>query len=281
MIIYYLLIFIFGLIVGSFLNCVIYRLEKKESFLHGRSFCPNCKHSLAWYDLIPLLSFILLRRKCRYCHKSISWQYPIIETATGALFLLIFNFSAQGGQAIFNEISIFNSSAMSSLPNGFQFLNFVYYLLIACFLIVIFVYDLKHFIILDKVLIPAIAISLIYRLVGALFLNNQLSIINYLLSAFGAAGFFLLIYLISKGKWLGFADVKLVILLAMILGWPKIALSLFLSFFIGAIIGIGLIVFSGKKLKSEVPFAPFLITGTLIALFWGQHLIDWYSALIF
>jgi len=261
MIIYYLSIFIFGLIVGSFLNCVIYRLEKKESFLRGRSYCPHCKHPLAWYDLIPLLSFIFLRRRCRYCHKPISWQYPIVELATGFLFTL----------------PLFSSP---SQWEGEVWWGWFFYLLIACFLIIIFVYDLKHFTILDKVLIPAIILSVFYRVLE-LIINNQLSIINYFCAALGAAGFFLLIYLISKGKWIGFADVKLAILLGLILGWTKIGLSLFLSFFIGAIIGIGLVVFSDKKFKSEIPFAPFLITGALISLFWGQGLINWYLSLIF
>ena len=251
MIIYYPLLFIFGLFIGSFLNCVIFRLEKREGFLKGRSYCPHCRHPLAWYDLIPVLSFIILRRRCRYCQKTISWQYPLVEIATGLLFLLIISY----------QLSI---------------ITYIYYLIIACFLIVIFVYDLKKFIIPDKVLFPAIAISLLY-----LIINNQLSIINYLLSALGAAVFFLVIYLLSKGKWLGFGDVKLAILLGLILGWPKILLALFLSFVIGGIIGVGLIVFLKKKLKSEVPFAPFLIIGTLIAFFWGQTIINWYLSLMF
>jgi prepilin signal peptidase PulO-like enzyme (type II secretory pathway) len=272
----FLIIFIFGLIVGSFLNCVIYRLETKKSFLKGRSFCPNCKHALAWIDLVPLFSFIFLKRHCRYCKKSISWQYPVVEIATGLLFLLIFNFQFP----IFNEFSIFNSSATSSLPNGFQFLNLIYYLLIASFLIIIFVYDLKHFIILDKVLVPAIVLSIFYRILEAI-ISGQLSVINYFCAALGAAGFFLLIYLISRGKWIGFADIKLAILLGLVVGWPNIIVSLFLSFLIGGIIGVGLVIFLGKKLKSEVPFAPFLIVGTLIALFWGQNLVNWYFSLIF
>ncbi|GAJ22031.1 unnamed protein product, partial [marine sediment metagenome] len=136
---------------------------------------------------------------------------------------------------------------------------------------ILFVYDFKHFIIPDKVLYPAIAVSLLY-----LIINNQLSIINYLLAALGASAFFLLIYFISKSKWLGFGDVKLGILLGLVLGWPKILLGLFLSFVIGGIIGIVLILSSKKKLKSEVPFAPFLIVGTLIALFWGEQILNWY-----
>jgi prepilin signal peptidase PulO-like enzyme (type II secretory pathway) len=265
----FFLILILGFIVGSFLNCVIYRLESQKSFLKGRSFCPYCKHELAWFDLIPLFSFILLRRHCRYCKKTISWQYPIVEAATGLIFLLIFNF-----QQFSPELT-----AKGFIIPNFQFLSIIYYLLIASFLIVIFVYDLKHFIILDKVLISAIVLTTLYRIIESI-VNNQLSIINYFCAAIAAAGFFLLIYLISKGKWIGFADVKLGILLGLVLGWPNIILSLFLSFFIGGIIGVGLIIFLGKKFKSEIPFAPFLITGTLLTLFWGESLINWYLSLI-
>jgi len=257
MTIIYLPIFIFGLIIGSFLNCVIFRLEKGESFLRGRSHCPHCKHLLAWYDLIPVLSFIILRRQCRYCKKPISWQYPVVELITGILFIL----------------PLFLSPLHYSVVS---YLGLLFYFLIISFLIIIFIYDLKHFIILDKVLFPAIIISFLY-----LTVNSQLSIINYSLSALGAFAFFLSIYLISKGKWLGFGDVKLVILLGLLLGWPKILLSLFLSFVIGGMIGIGLIVFSKQKLKSEVPFAPFLILGALIAFFLGKQIITWYFSLIF
>jgi prepilin signal peptidase PulO-like enzyme (type II secretory pathway) len=261
MIIIYPSIFLFGLIVGSFLNCVIFRLEEGKSFLKGRSHCPHCKHILVWYDLIPVLSFIILKRRCRYCKKPISWQYPLVEIATGILFVLPLPtlFSAAGGWG-------------GCLP----VISYIYYLLIISFLIIIFVYDLKHFIILDKVIYPAIIISLIFLLA-----SNQSLIANCILSALGASGFFLLIYLLSKGRWLGFADVKLAILLGLLLGWPRIILALFLSFVIGGIIGLGLIVFSKKKLKSEVPFAPFLIFGTLIALFWGEPIIAWYLSLIF
>ncbi len=268
-IIIYLLIFLFGLIVGSFLNCVIFRLEKNQGFLRGRSHCLHCKHVLAWRDLIPLLSFIILRRRCRYCKEPISWQYPLVEITTGLLFLLILNFEF----LIFNQFLTFN----------FQFLNFIYYLLIVCFLIIIFVYDLRHFIIPDKILYPAIVISFLYLITRDQLsvINNQLSVINYLFAAFGASIFFLIIYLVSRGKWLGFGDVKLVILLGLFLGWPKIFLALFLSFVIGGIIGIGLILFGEKKLKSEVPFAPLLISGTLIAFFWGKQIIAWYLSLIF
>jgi len=234
-----IIIFVFGLIVGSFLNCLIYRLEKKESFLGGRSYCPSCWHSLNWLDLIPVLSFLLLKAKCRYCQKPISWQYPLVEIATGLFFLLILNF----------QFSIFN-------------------LIIACFLIVIFVYDLKHFIIPDKVVFPAILVSGLY-----LFLRYDAS---YIYAAFGAALFFFLFVFLSRGKWMGIGDIKLAFLMGLFLGFPNILVALFLAFLIGAVVGIALITTKKKELKSEIPFGPFLVLGTFIALLWGERLVDWY-----
>ena len=156
-------------------------------------------------------------------------------------------------------------------------------------MLAIFIYDLKHFIIPDKIIYPLIAITFLYRLAEEL-INFQFSInfqsifnfqfLNYLLAGVGACLFFLAIYLISKGKWLGFGDVKLVLFLGLFLGWPNILLSLFLSFVIGAIIGVGLIAFKGKGLKSQVPFAPFLLIGTFIAFFWGNEIISWYLNLL-
>ncbi len=252
---FYIAVFIFGTIVGSFLNCLIYRLEKNKGFVKGHSFCPHCQHRLAWFDLIPIISFFALRGRCRYCSRPISWQYPMVEAATGAIFLLIFTWPNAG------------------MASGIG--NFIYYLFIACCLLAIFVYDLKHFLIPDKVLFPAIIVVFLYQLLGAE------PLLNPFLSALGAAGFFLAIFLASGGKWIGFGDVKLALLLGLLLGWPKIIAGLFLSFFIGAIIGTGLIMLRKKGMKSEVPFAPFLIAGTFIALFWGELLIDWYLNLVF
>ena len=247
-----LVIFLFGLVVGSFLNSIIYRLSTGESFLFKRSFCPHCKHQLSWQDLIPLLSFIFLRGKCRYCHQKISWQYPLVELATGILFFLILNFSTQPGGVILFVVS--------------------------CFLIVIFVYDLKHYVIPDKIIYPAILVFGIWYLVSSIFFNTytKYEILNTIYSAFGAAAFFLAIVLISRGKWMGMGDVKLAFLMGLFLSSPKILVALFLAFLVGAIIGVGLIAAQKKTLKSEVPFGPFLVTGTFIALFWGGNIINWY-----
>jgi len=273
--IFSLIIFLFGLIIGSFLNCVIYRLAlpnfslKNLGGLKGRSFCPLCKHELAWQDLIPVFSFIFLRGKCRYCREKISLQYPLVELAAGIIFLLVF-------LPWCNEFTPVN------------LLSLWYFWIISCFLIVIFVYDLKHYIIPDKIIYPAIIIAGIFNLQfliseegSAPFFTfapiNGSSVFNYsILAAILVAAFFLAIVLISRGKWMGIGDIKLAFLMGLFLGWPNILVALFSAFFIGAIIGVGLVLSGKKTLKSEVPFGPFLVTGTFIALFWGQEIIDRY-----
>ena len=254
----YFFVFLFGLATGSFLNCIIYRLSSGESFFKGRSFCPYCKHILDWSDLIPLLSFLILKGKCRYCQKPISWQYPLVEIFTAFIFLSFF------------------------LTYSINY-TMVYFLLISCFLIIIFVYDLKHYIIPDKIIYPAIATALVYNLISDFYLNhltikpfNHSLFFSGISAAALASAFFLAIVLISRGKWMGMGDIKMAFFMGLFLCFPNILLALFSAFFIGAIIGLGL-VFSGKKtLKSEVPFGPFLVIGTFIAIFWGEKFINWY-----
>jgi len=278
----YLIIFIFGLAVGSFLNCIIYRLQTDESFLIKRSYCPDCKKTLSWPDLIPLLSFLFLKGKCRYCQRPISLQYPLVELATGIFFIFI-TFQWLNGHLV-------------------NWLNFFYFLFVISVLIVIFVSDLRYYIIPDKVIYPAIGVTFIYRLLEIwnqsikllvlcsaehpnLFECSGLGfgifrpLINPFLSAALASAFFLAIILISRGRWMGWGDVKLAFFMGLLLGFPNILIALFLAFFFGAIMGIGLIIIGKKTLKSEIPFGPFLVAGTFIALFWGNSLISWYSDL--
>lgn len=282
------LTFFFGLAVGSFLNAVIWRMaafqegeprpagrEKGESALKGRSYCPHCRHQLSWEDLIPVVSFVLLGGKCRYCKKRISLQYPVIELSTALLFLLIFNFEF----LIFNQFS--------------QFLIFetLYLLIIASLLIVLFVYDLRHYILPDTIIFLAIGLVFGYHLFllviknWDLIRNLKLEIRNFetlanpLLAGVLASAFFLAIFLLSRGRAMGFGDVKLAFFMGLFLGWPNILVALFVAFFLGAIIGLGLIVLQKKGLKSEIPFGPFLIIGTFAALFWGTEFVDWYAGL--
>ena len=245
---FYILIFILGLSVGSFLNVIICRLETKETIISNRSYCPQCRAILKWYDLIPVLSFLLQKRRCRYCKKKISWQYPVVEIATACLFLLIFNL----------QFSIF---------------NLIYYFIIISFLIIIFTYDLKHYLIPNRIIYPAIIIAGIFNF--QFLISNQFSIFKFsILSALGASSFFLALVLVSKGKWMGLGDVKLAFLMGLILGWPNILLALFLSFLSGAVIGIGLIIFGKKGFKSQIPFGPFLAGSTILVMFYNLYLIN-------
>jgi len=258
----YIIFFILGLAVGSFLNCIIYRLQKEESFLLKRSYCPHCKKTLGWQDLIPILSFVFLKGKCRYCKRPISWQYPLVELVTGILFVFI----------AWNQLIINNGQLTTT-----EIANFFYLLIVACFLIIIFVSDLRYYIIPDRVIYPAIIIALIYSIFLFFVSHHSFKVfLNPLLSAILTSAFFLAIVLISRGKWMGWGDPKLAFFMGLLLGFPNIIVALFLAFLIGAIIGLGLIISGKKKLKSEIPFGPFLVTGTFISLFWGPEIIQWY-----
>ncbi|MFH1820416.1 MAG: prepilin peptidase [Candidatus Nealsonbacteria bacterium] len=249
-----LIVFLFGLAIGSFLNCVLYRLEIKKSFLKSRSFCPKCKHVLGFFDLVPVLSFLCLLGKCRYCKKKISFQYPLVEITVGILFLLYFN--------------LFWLEHLSLS-------DFVFHIIIACFLVIVFVYDLRHYLILDKVIYPAIGLTLFYQ--GLMFFLKPEGLNpSVFLSGLGAASFFLAIVLLSRGKWMGVGDIKLALLMGLLLGYPTILVALFFAFLSGAIIGTALILIRKKTFKSEVPFGPFLVAGTFLAFFWGDKIVDWY-----
>jgi len=251
----YSFIFIFGLIIGSFLNSVIYRLSINQGFLIGKSYCPNCKHNLAWYDLVPVLSFLTLKGRCRYCKKPISIQYPLVEFATALLFTFW----------VWQKIGVLIYS-----PNFLILLNLCFILCVICSMVVIFVYDLKHYIIPDKIVFPLILITGIFNF------YTKYEMLNATYSAVGASLFFLFIVLVSQGKWMGMGDVKLAFFMGLFLGFPKIIIALFLAFFIGAVVGV-ILIFSGKKgLRSEVPFGPFLVIGTFLALFFEHEIINFY-----
>ena len=271
------LVFMFGLGIGSFLNAVIYRLalagglvshvrdrERKvpASPFRGRSFCPRCGHTLSWQDLIPLLSFVLLRARCRYCKKPISWQYPLVEISTAFVFLLSFKFQVSN----LNQVS------------SFEVLSIFYLWVIASLLIVLFVYDLRHYILPDKILLPAIFVVCIWYFVSSIFFNfyTRYEILNTIYAGVAAAGFFFVIFALSKGRAMGFGDVKLAAFMGLFLGWPSILSALFTAFMAGAAVGIVLILMKKKGMRSEVPFGPFLIAGTFVALFFGKLLVDRY-----
>jgi prepilin signal peptidase PulO-like enzyme (type II secretory pathway) len=256
--------FLFGLATGSFLNSVIYRLDTGESLIKTRSHCPCCKKTLSWMELIPVVSFILQRGRCKHCRKPISLQYPLIELATGILFLLVISNSKF---LISNEV--FNAQFLISV---------IFWLFVISCLIIIFVYDLKHYIIPDQVVYPAIIVAILYNLYSSLITHHS-SLFYNLLAAVIAGGFFLLIILISRGKWMGMGDAKLAFFMGLVLGWPKILHALFLAFLIGAFVSVILMILKKKTLKSEIPLGPFLAAATVIAMFFGDILINLYLKL--
>ena len=244
------LIFLFGLCVGSFLNVLIYRLPHFLT-IAGRSFCPKCKKRILWQDNIPLVSFILLGGKCRFCHSPISFQYPLVELGTGILTVFLFWFYS------------------------YNFFYLIFNLLIFYALIVVFVSDWRYQIVPDQVIYPAIGISLAKL---AIFDGFRL---NFFLSGFGAGLFFLILYFATFQKGMGMGDVKLAFLMGLILGFPKIILALYLSFLTGAFFGVILILVGKKRFGEHVPFGPFLCGATFISLFWGEEIIKWLTAHFF
>jgi prepilin signal peptidase PulO-like enzyme (type II secretory pathway) len=249
----YFFFFLFGSAIGSFLGVVVERLPRGKDFFRGRSHCDNCKKSLGVLDLVPVFSFIFLKGRCRYCHKRLSYFYPIIEFVTGILFVLV---SLHTG-ILYHVFSIL------------YVLEIIYYLFIVSTLVVLFFIDLKYGILPFSIIFPAVLISFIYKI-----LNTKHLIQNDLLSAVGAFAFFLFLFGITRGRGMGFGDVVYVFFMGLLLGFPKIILGLYIAFISGAVISIILIGVKKKKLKgSTVPFGPFLVAGTLIAMFWGDKLI--------
>jgi len=254
-----LLAFIVGLIFGSFLNVIIYRLKTPPGRgLFGlswkdRSHCPQCQTQLKWHDLIPLLSFIFLRGRCRYCHKKISWQYPIVELLSGLIWVLI------------------------PLDKGglWGVLNFAYYIFIFSALLIIAVYDFKWKIIPNRIVYPAIAVALVYNVFNTPLDKGGLW--GVLLTAAVAFSFFFSIYYFSDGKAMGLGDAKLAILVGLFLGPIATFAALTLAFVIGAVFGIILIALGKKTLKSQVAFGPFLAVGATIAFFFSSLINNFIS----
>jgi len=231
---------------------MVWRIYKDESIL-GRSYCPNCRKKINWYDNIPVLSFILLKARCRGCKKKISWQYPLVELFTSLLFVLSFIAVKDAAQ--------------------FSWLLFRNWLLISS-LILIFVYDLR-FQLVPMVLIWPLSVVMI---IINLFLGFPWQIIG--LAGLVGGLFFLVQYLITRGRGLGEGDIWLGILLGLsFASFNLLILSLVLSYFIGAIFSIFLLVGKKKKLKSKVALGPFLAFGAIISLIYGEKIISWYMGM--
>jgi len=260
----FLFIFLLGTIIGSFLNVVIYRLGTGKSIVKGRSICMTCNHKLRWFELVPLFSFLIQSGKCRSCKSRISIQYPIVEFSTGIIFVLI------------------ATKFIYLLDISFWSYVFVVALFMFVFslLIVISVYDLRHKIIPDKLVYLFILVSFISIFVNYSGRGHILSFPTFanLMSGPVLAIPFALIWYLSRGRLMGLGDGKLILGIGWLLGMLPGICSLFISFWIGTVVSLILMFLNHKKItmKTEIPFAPFLIIGTLLTFFFS---IDLFSLL--
>ncbi len=245
MTIYYITSFILGLIVGSFLNVCIYRIPRGESLIHPYSHCPRCKRDIRFYDNIPIISFIILRGRCRHCKEIIPWRYPIVEFINGIGYPAIlwrFGFTAEAA---------------------------IYFILFSTLVVISFI-DLDHQIIPDLITLPGIPL-------GFLLASTVLpaGIKNSLIGILLGGGLLYLVAFISRGG-MGGGDIKLMAMIGAFLGWKDVLLTIFVGSLLGSVVGIFLMVSKGKGRKHPVPFGPFLSLGTIVSIFWGKEIIWWY-----
>ncbi|MBI3585267.1 MAG: prepilin peptidase [Nitrospinae bacterium] len=235
-------IFTVGAAIGSFSNVCVYRLPKKLSIISPSSQCPNCGKSISPFDNIPIISFLILRGRCRYCQSPISWRYPIVELITGLIFL-----------------SLYLNFRISP-----QF--FIYALLCTSLIIIAFI-DLEHKIIPDVITLPGIIIGLTLSLT-----IPHITLINSIKGLLLGGGLFYAIAIISRGG-MGGGDIKLIAMVGSFLGWKNVLLTIFLGSLFGSIVGIVLIILKKKNRKDMVPFGPFLSLGAIVSIFYGREII--------
>lgn len=256
-----ILVCLFGIAIGSFLNVVVFRTKSNDSVVNGRSKCRTCLEPIATIDLIPVWSYFALRGRCRKCSSVIEWQYPAVEIATGIMFGLFFVRAA------------FAWGIPDFVDQTEWIPLFIRDATMACFLLIIFIYDFRYSYILDRFSIPAMIVALLFNIaLGA-------DPLNLLLGGFLIGGFFAFQFLVSQGKWIGGGDIRMGLLMGFLLGLEHGLLALFLSYILGAIAGIVLIATKKRKLDSHVPFGTFMSAATLIVMFCGTYILDWYLGL--
>jgi len=244
------IIFTIGLVIGSFSNVCIYRIPRNESLVWPGSHCPKCSKPIKFYDNIPLISYIILKGKCRNCGEPIPLQYPIVELATGLFYLALYLFY------------------------GLQLIALVYMMLCSVLIIISFI-DLKVEIIPDTISLPFIVIGFVL----SFFLRN-INPLDSMLGIITGGGSLLLVAIFGsklfKKEAMGGGDIKLAAMIGAFFGWKLTLLSLFLSFFLGSIIGIIVLAASKDKRNNIIPFGPFIALGAMISMFWGNAIIHWY-----
>lgn len=250
-----IIIFTFGMCVGSFANVCIYRLPLSQSIIDpARSFCPDCKATIRFYDNIPVLSYLWLKARCRHCKQPIPFRYPLVEMICGSFALCTF------------------------LKFGFSFECLIYFVFITSLVIITFI-DIDHQIIPDIITLPGIPINFL-----ASFVLPSLTYKESLLGLLAGGGSLLIVgwiyYLIKKVEGMGGGDIKLLAMIGAILGWKGVIFTIFIASVIGTLAGIIIIIRTQKDMKVPVPFGPFLSIGAIAYIFWGPTLTTWYLSLL-
>ncbi len=285
-----------GLCFGSFVNALVWRLHMQQtpvkkpsrsrsingrlsasirlvlkyhsrsrySILWGRSMCPNCRHELAPTDLVPVVSWVLLHGKCRYCSQPISWQYPAVELLLPVLFVLSYVWWPLGFSA------------------GSTF-SFGLWLIFLTAFVALGIYDLRWFILPDRIVYPLVGLALLEIIIRATaFGGGWRLVIMAFWGVFFLAGLFGAFYVISRGAWIGFGDVKLAVVLGLLVGGPLMALLLvFLASVFGSILAVPLLIKGWAKPTTQIPFGPFLLVATVVVVMFGNHISDWYSSFLY
>jgi prepilin signal peptidase PulO-like enzyme (type II secretory pathway) len=259
---------VLGLALGSFVNALVWRLHEQEkapknkdlSIIKGRSMCPHCKQGLSAMDLIPVASWLALKGKCRYCGKPISVQYPMVEAALAALFVLSYLYWPK-------EIE------------GAQVLAFGLWLLLLTGFMALTVYDWHWKLLPDKIMRPMAVIAVVFASVQAAAAYRPfMAVLNALLAVIAGGGIFYVLFQVSDGKWIGGGDVKLGALLGLIVGTPgKAVLVIFLASLLGTLASLPLLTSHKLKRNSTIPFGPFLIAGAIITQLLGHSILHWYT----
>lgn len=286
--------FLIGAMLGSLVKALADRSLKGDSFF-GRSKCTFCKKIIHWYDLVPVLSFLFLKGRCRFCKVGLSIEYLLSEVILGALIAFLF---WQSGQKFFTSPDYLTLVILS--------FDFIFKIFIVVVLSILFLTDLKKTFIPDKITYPSVLIALLFlviitglkifylylslnqTMVGQLLLpphsdyfqRHALSfaepLILGILMAFLIGLFFFSLIFATNGKGMGGGDLKLGIFIGLVFGFPNSVLALILSFILGSLVGVLMIIFGKRKFGQTIPFGPFLSTSAIITLFWGKEILDWY-----
>jgi prepilin signal peptidase PulO-like enzyme (type II secretory pathway) len=257
-----LLLTVFGLILGSFVNALVWRIRKKRNWVSERSECTHCHHKLAALDLIPVVSWIMLRGKCRYCHKKIE-DTPVAELALPALFLTSYYFWPMALE-------------------GRGLIEFIFWLVFLVGLLALTIYDFKWFLLPDKMVFPLVGLAAVQVLVVSAYERDWRIIVGAVGGALVVSGIFYLLFQISKGTWIGGGDVKLGLILGLLAGGVLEGfLVLFAASVAGLIAALPAVLKGRANRKTQIPFGPFLILGLIVVKLFGKDILDWYMGIIY